>query len=83
MLYATGLGLTVLLLTARNGGKGPLTAVLPAALVTLAAPFFGFFVYRLNHPAFFSVCYAPWPLYCWLRLAAAAGLVLADALGPA
>jgi hypothetical protein len=47
--------------------------LLPALLVTLAAPFFGFFLYRLSHPAFFSVCYAPWPLYCWLRLAAANG----------
>lgn len=73
-LFATGLGLTALLLTGRPAGTPGPGAVLPAVLVTLAAPFFGFFVYRLNHPAFFSVCYAPWPLYCWLRLAAAEGL---------
>src|ERR1035438_3053887 len=29
----------------------------------------GFFIYRLNHPAFFSLCYAPWTLYCWIRIA--------------
>ena len=62
--------------------------LISALLVTLSAPFFGFFIYRLSHPAFFSVCYAPWPLYCWLRLAAAdtrrarggwaAGLLLAN-----
>jgi hypothetical protein len=59
-----------------------------AALVTLAAPFLGFFVYRVNHPAVFSFCYAPLPLYCWMRLARAgssrslvgwgAGLLLSD-----
>lgn len=70
-LFATGLGLTALLLTARPAGASTWANVLPAVLVALAAPFFGFFVYRLNHPAFFSVCYAPWPLYCWLRLSSA------------
>ena len=61
-LFAAGLGLTVIAL-ARH---------LPAALiVSVAAPFVGFFVYRVNHPAFFSLCYAPWPLYCWLRIAQA------------
>ncbi|MCX6951637.1 MAG: hypothetical protein NTV51_05575, partial [Verrucomicrobia bacterium] len=80
-LFATGLGLIVLLLT-RPG------SVIPALLVTLAAPFVGFFVYRVNHPAFFSVCYAPWVLYCWLRVSAsasrrtttlwAAGLIVAN-----
>lgn len=44
-----------------------------AALVALAAPFIGFFVYRINHPAFFSLCYAPWTLYCWVRVAQAQG----------
>ncbi|MBM3853553.1 MAG: hypothetical protein FJ399_10400, partial [Verrucomicrobia bacterium] len=43
--------------------------VLPALLVAASAPFIGFFIYRVNHPAFFSLCYAPWPLYCLLRLA--------------
>jgi hypothetical protein len=37
--------------------------------VAAAAPFLGFFLYRLNHPAYFSLCYAPWPLYCLVRIA--------------
>ena len=40
---------------------------LPASLLLAAsAPFFGYFVYRINHPAIFSLCYSPWILYCWL-----------------
>jgi hypothetical protein len=63
-LFAFGLGLLVWAI-ARH---------LPSALlVTLGAPFVGFFVYRVNHPANFSLCYAPWPLYCWLRTARASG----------
>jgi hypothetical protein len=38
-----------------------------AALTAVSAAFMGFFVYRINHPAIFSVGYAPWILYCWLR----------------
>jgi hypothetical protein len=57
-LFALGLGLLVLAATRH----------LPSALiVSLAGPFVGFFVYRVNHPAFFSLCYSPWPLYCWMR----------------
>jgi hypothetical protein len=37
-----------------------------AAMVAASAPFFGYFVYRINHPAIFSLCYSPWILYCWL-----------------
>ena len=63
-LFATGLGLLVFALVRH----------LPSALlVALAAPFAGFFIYRINHPAFFSVCYAPWALYCWLRFTQATG----------
>lgn len=63
-LFAAGIGLAVL----------ALVGSLPAALlVSAAAPFCGFFVYRVNHPAFFSFCYAPWPLYCWIRAARAGG----------
>ena len=41
---------------------------LPTAILTaVSAAFMGFFVYRINHPAVFSVCYSPWILYCWLR----------------
>ena len=59
-LLAVGLGLIVHQLTGRLSA---------AALVSLGAPFVGLFVYRINHPAIFSFCYAPWVLYCWLRLA--------------
>ena len=74
-LFATALGLIVLRLTVPrplsslpSSPLPPSAVLLPAALVTLAAPFVGFFLYRLNHPAFFSLCYAPWVLYCWLRV---------------
>jgi hypothetical protein len=50
----------------------PPAGTLPAALlVAVAAPFIGFFLYRINHPAFFSLCYAPWPLFCLIRIAQA------------
>jgi hypothetical protein len=61
-LLACGLGLCVIRLTGH----------LPSALlVTFAANFIGFFPFRLNHPAFFSFCYALWVLYFWLRIATA------------
>lgn len=61
-LFAAGLAFTVFALTRH----------LPAALIVAgAAPFIGFFLYRLNHPAFFSLCYAPWPLWCLVRAAQA------------
>ena len=73
-IFALGLGLLVLACT-RSA---------PAALiVTAAAPFFGFFVYRFNHPAFFSLCTAPWVLYSWLRLASAPSLRSASRWGGA
>ena len=59
-LFAFGIGLLVWL-TARR---------LPiAALLAFSSAFIGFFSYRFNHPAFFSLCYAPWILLCWLRAA--------------
>jgi hypothetical protein len=64
-LLAAGLGLSVWSITRHRGA---------AALTALAAPFCGFFLYRLNHPAFFSFCYAPWILWAWLRLANAVRL---------
>lgn len=61
-LLALGLGLCVWTLCRQA----------PAAWITAAgAPFFGFFLYRIDHPAFFSFCYAPWALYGWLRVAEA------------
>ena len=63
-LLALGMGLTVFALTRHLGS---------ALLICLGSPFLGFFIYRLNHPAFFSLCYAPWPLYCWIRIAEPGG----------
>jgi hypothetical protein len=61
-LFAAGLGLLVLAIVRH----------VPAALiVAFAAPFMGFFNFRLNHPALFSLCYAPWPLYCWIKVSQA------------
>lgn len=62
-LFAAGLGVAVLLVARHLGA---------ALMVTLAAPFIGFFVVRINHPAFFSLCYAPWILVAWLRITGAA-----------
>ena len=59
-LFAFGIGLLVWM-TARS---------LPIAmLLAFSSAFIGFFSYRFNHPAFFSLCYAPWILLCWLRAA--------------
>jgi hypothetical protein len=95
-LFASGLGLTVLAIlrtrpanpTAIETSTSPSPSLPPAIIVALAAPFIGFFLYRINHPAFFSLCYAPWPLYCLVRLAqadtrrriafCAAGLIVAN-----
>lgn len=41
----------------------------PAALIGGSCGFIGFFLFRINHPAFFSFCYAPWILVAWLGLA--------------
>jgi hypothetical protein len=78
-LLALGTGLGVWLVCRHRGA---------AMLVAAAMPFCGFFLYRINHPAVFSFCYAPWILYFWLRVvgsvnwrgtaAAAAGLLLAN-----
>lgn len=79
VLLAFGVGLMVW----RTSGS-----LAAAMLLTLSAPFMGFFAYRYNHPAFFSLCYAPWILLAWIEgaraptLRAAAGwaflLILAD-----
>jgi hypothetical protein len=39
-----------------------------ALLLAFSSGFIGFFAYRFNHPAFFSLCYAPWLLVCWLEI---------------
>lgn len=64
-LFAFGIGLLVLAV----GRRLPV-----AAALAFSAAFIGFFSYRFNHPAFFSLSYAPWILLCWLRAAAAPDL---------
>lgn len=45
------------------------TQHLPSAMfATISAAFLGFFIYRVNHSAYFSFCYAPWILYAWLGI---------------
>ena len=61
-LFALGIGLLVWTTTGRLG---------IAALLTVSSAFLGFFAFRCNHPAFFSVCTSPWMLLCWLRATAA------------
>lgn len=57
-LFAASLGFCVLQLTRH----------LPAAIiVALSSPFIGFFAFRYSHPAFFSLCYAPFILLCWFK----------------
>ena len=60
VIFAAALGLSVFTVT---------RALRPSAMVAFAAPFIGFFVFRVNHPAIFSLCYAPLILLAWLRLA--------------
>jgi hypothetical protein len=43
-----------------------------AIIVACAAPFFGYFTYRFNHPAYFSIVYVPWLIGALLGLARAA-----------
>jgi hypothetical protein len=43
-----------------------------AIIVACAAPFFGYFMYRFNHPAYFSIMYVPWLITPLLGLARAA-----------
>lgn len=59
-VFAIGSGLTVAVAT----GNG-----VAAVIVALLAPFVGHFTARFNHPAFFSIVYAPWILLAYARLA--------------
>lgn len=59
-VYGLGIGLVVFRLT-RHAGV--------AALLAATAGYVGFFAFRLNHPAQFSVCLAPWILLAWLGIA--------------
>jgi hypothetical protein len=65
VVFAVGSGLTVAVVT----GNG-----LAAVLVALLAPFVGHFTARFNHPAYFSIVYAPWILFAYARLGRVAAL---------
>jgi hypothetical protein len=58
ILFAWGLGLTIHVTTRH----------LPASLIlACSSTFIGFFPFRYDHAAIFSVSYAPWILYSWFR----------------
>lgn len=63
LLFAFGIGLLVRAATGRLG---------VATLLAASSAFIGFFAYRFNHAAFFSLSYAPWILFAWLGLARSA-----------
>lgn len=50
-----------------------------ALLLAFSSGFIGFFAQRFNHPAFFSLCYAPWLLACWLEITRA--MTIRSAIG--
>ena len=64
LLFAAGIGLCVRAATRRLGSS---------LVLTFSVCFSGFFLYRLNHPANFSVCYAPWILLPWLWMVGESG----------
>lgn len=39
-----------------------------ALALSASSAFIGFFSYRFDHPAYFSMCYAPWLLLAWMEL---------------
>jgi hypothetical protein len=63
LLLAWGVGLLV------RAATGQLRVAL---LLAFSSCFLGYFGWRLNHPAFFSLCYGPWILYCWFGIRAVA-----------
>ncbi len=66
LLFSFGIGLVAFAATRRIWG---------AALLAISSSFIGFFAFRFDHAAFFSLCYSPWILLCWLRAAQTAGRV--------
>ena len=62
--YGLGIGLAVFRLTRHPG---------VSALLAATAGYVGFFAFRINHPAQFSVCLAPWVLLAWFWVADARG----------
>jgi hypothetical protein len=61
-VFAAGIGLAAFAATG---------ALLPSAIVAASAPFTGVYAYRFNHPAIFSLTYAPWVLLSWFLLSRA------------
>lgn len=64
ILFAFGIGLLVRAAVGRLG---------IAAALAASSAFIGFFAYRFNHAAIFSLSYAPWILLGWLESGRAAG----------
>lgn len=65
LLFCFGLGLVIWRCVRHLG---------VAALLAFSCAFIGFFSFRFNHPAFFSVSYSPWILLSWLLIADARSL---------
>src|SRR5205085_1804646 len=59
IVFAVAVGLAVLLATENLAA---------AAIVAIAAPFITFWIFRVNHPAIFSLCYSPLILLAWMGL---------------
>lgn len=59
IIFALGIGLLV---------RATSRSLVAALLLTLSAPFIGFFVYRFCHPGVFALSYAPWILLPWLEV---------------
>lgn len=64
ILFAFGIGLLVRAAVGRLG---------IAAVLAASSAFIGFFAYRFNHAAIFSLSYAPWILLGWLEIGRAPG----------
>lgn len=62
-LFCFGIGLCTWVLT---------VDLFSSALIALSVSWIGYFGYRYNHCAIFSVCYAPWILFSWIHLIRAA-----------
>jgi hypothetical protein len=60
VFFVLGIGLVVFAAIGRIG---------IALLLAASSAFIGFFAYRFNHAAMFSMAYAPWILLAWLKIA--------------
>lgn len=58
-LFAAGVGCAVYIASG---------SLLSSVLLTTSAPFIGFFAFRFNHLAYFSVAYSAWLLFYWLKI---------------